>query len=769
MIAAALVVMCGVASFVTLRSSYESLLGTRISYYDAYRFADLFATVKRAPVGTLDRLREIPGVAQVRSRIVVGVSLDVPGLEEPAGGLMISMPERRDPVLNDLYIRDGRYFSPGRSDEILVSEAFAEANELRPGDRIGAVINGAREEFTIVGIALSPEFVYEIGSAAILPDNRRYGVLWTTRGTLEAAFNMRGAFNDAIFSLAHGADQREVIDQIDAILDPYGSLGAYGRDRQTSDVFLSSEIKQLQTTGTAVPIIFLGVAAFLLHIVLSRLVRTQREQVAVLKAFGYSNGAIGLHYLGMALIAVILGSILGLLLGTWAGSQITEMYAQFYRFPLIRYRAGGQSLGLALLISGGSAFVGAISAVFSAVKLPPAEAMRPEAPARFKAGLLERLGVGRNLPTSVRMIMRSLERNPFKAFLSTLGIALSIAILIVGRYSGDAIDVLTNFQFEGAQREDVTVTFTEPLPLSAAYDLASLPGVMAVEPYRSVPAELSNGHLTRQVAINGMEPGGELRRILDMEGLPYDLPSGGVIVTRQLAEILGVGPGDIITADVLTGRRPTFPLMVDRVIEEFVGLNVYMDAAELSRAVGEDRRISGAWLLVDEGEEDAFNAALKETPAIAGTMFRKAALESFNKTIAESQGISRLVMIFFACIIAVGVLYNSARISLSERGRELASLRVLGFRKGEVAFYLLGEQAILVLLALPLGYAIGWLMVLSLVESFASDLFRFPLVISPQTLAFATIVILIAATASALLVRRRIFTLDLIEVLKTRE
>ena len=764
-----MVVMCGVASFVTLRSSYDSLLGTRQSYYDAYRFADLFASVKRAPVGLLDQLREIPGVTQARSRIVVGVSLDVPNLEEPAGGLVISMPERRDPVLNDIYLREGRYFAPGQNDEILVSEAFAEANRLSPGDRLGAVINGAREEFTIVGVALSPEYVYEIGSAAMLPDNRRFGVLWTTRGTLESAFNMKGAFNNVVFSLSRGTDELEVIDRIDAILEPYGALGAYGRDKQTSDVFLTSELQQLQTTGTAVPMIFLGVAAFLLHIVLSRLVRTQRDQIAVLKAFGYSNFSIGLHFLGMALIAVIVGAILGLLLGMWAGSAMTDVYAQFYRFPLIRYVAGGRSLGLALLISGGSALVGALSAVRGAVTLPPAEAMRPEAPARFKPGILERLGIGRKMPTSARMIMRSLERNPVKAFLSVLGIALSVAILIVGRYSGDAIDVLTDFQFEGAQREDATVIFTEPLPGQARFDLAALPGVMTVEPFRSVPVEFSHGHLKRQAAISGLEPGVELRRIVDMEGEEYDVPLGGVIITRQLGEFLNVGPGDTLQAEILEGERRTVPIVVNRLIEEFVGLNAYMDADQLRTIMGERGRISGAWLLVEEGREDDFNEALKETPAVSGTMFRKAALESFNKTIAESQGISRLVMIFFACIIAVGVLYNSARISLSERGRELASLRVLGFRKGEVTFYLLGEQAILLLLALPIGYMIGWLMVLSLVEGFASDLFRFPLVISPQTLAFATIVVVIAATISALLVRRRIFHLDLIEVLKTRE
>lgn len=761
--------MCGVASFVTLRSAYDSLLGTQSSYYAAYRFADVFATVKRAPEGLVDEVREIPGVAQARSRVVVGVSLDVPGLDEPAGGLLISMPERRDPVLNDLYIREGSYFSPGRNDEVLVSEAFAEANDLETGDRLGAVINGARQEFTIIGVALSPEYVYEIGSAAVLPDNRRFGVMWTTRETLEGAFNMSGAFNNLILTLSRGTDEREVIDRVDAILEPYGALGAHGRDLQTSHVFLSSELQQLETTGTAVPVIFLGVAAFLLHIVLSRLVRTQRDQIAVLKAFGYDNLSIGLHYLGMALVAVIVGSILGVLFGMWAGSALTEVYAQFYRFPLIRYTAGAGSLGIALLISGGSALVGALSAVRSAIVLPPAEAMRPEAPATFRPGILERLGLGSRLPTSFRMIMRSLERNPVKALLSTLGIALAVAILIVGRYSGDAIDVLINFQFEGAQREDATVTFTEPLSAGALYDLYALPGVQSVEPFRSVPVRLRHGHRSRQLAITGVDAGSELRRIMDMEGIPHDPPPSGMTITKQLGDLLDAQPGDTVWADVLEGTRPSLPILVAGHVEEFVGLNAYMQIDRLREIVGEEGTLSGAWLLIEEGKEEEFNDALKNTPAVSGTMFRKAAMESFNRTVAESQGISRIVMIFFACIIAVGVLYNSARISLSERGRELASLRVLGFTKGEVAFYLLGEQALLVLTAIPLGFAIGWLMVLSLVEGFASDLFRFPMVISPQTLAFATIVILVAATISAVLVRRRIFTLDLIEVLKTRE
>lgn len=769
LIAAALVVMCGVASYITMRSAYNSLRTTQQAYYNEYRFADLFARLKRAPEGLVDRIRKIPGVAAVDTRVVVGVTLNVPGLNEPATGLIVSVPELGRPVLNDIFIRTGRYVQPGRGDEILVSEAFAAANNLELGTKIGAVINGTWKEFTVVGIALSPEYVYEIGAAAMLPDNRRFGVLWADRQTLSGAFNMQGAFNDLALTLAHGADQEEAIAHLDALLKPYGGAGAYGRQDQTSHVFLSSELDQLETTGTIIPMIFLGVAAFLLNIVLSRLVRTQRDQIAVLKAFGYSNISIGLHYLGMAMVAVVVGGIAGIALGMWAGSAMTEVYAQFYRFPLIRYVAGPRALSVSLLISGGAALVGAISAVRAAITLPPAEAMRPESPARFKPGLLERIGFQRFFSTSSRMIFRSLERNPLKAFLSTLGIALSVAILIIGRYTADAVDVLMNFQFEGAQREDATIVFNNTLSSRAEFDLHSLPGVLYAEPFRTVPVKFSFGHRGKRAAITGMRRGTTLRRIMDMNGVVHDLPRSGVLMTRQLGESLGAAPGDTLRVEVLDGKRPQRQVQIAGFIDEFAGLNAYMELDALALLMAEGEQLSGAYLMVDREKEGAFNEALKETPAVAGAMFRRAALESFNKTIAESQGISRAVMIFFACVIAVGVLYNSARISLSERGRELASLRVLGFRKGEVAFYLLGEQGVLVLMALPLGHLLGYLMVLSMVKGFESDLFRFPMVISPQTLAFASLVVLAAALFSALLVQRRIFSLDLIEVLKTRE
>ncbi len=770
MLAVVAVVMCGVAAYVTMVSVFYSLRATRASYYDRYRFADLFATVKRAPEDALEKLGNIPGVARAESRIVMDVTLDVPGLNEPATGRLVSIPERRAAMLNDLYIRTGGYVEPGRSDQAIASEAFAAANHLRVGDSLGAVINGTWRRLRIVGIALSPEYVYEFrGNGALFPDNRRFGVLWMSRPAMSAAFDMEGAFNDVAIRLRPGTREQDVIDRMNRALERYGSFGAYGRSEQISARFLADELSQLKANALVIPVIFLGVAAFLLHIVLSRLVGTQRDQVAVLKAFGYGNRAVGLHYLKFALAAVLVGAGVGTLLGMWMGAGLTELYTQFYRFPILRYEASPAVIVYAVLIGVGAAVLGALSAVRRAVSLPPAEAMRPETPPRFKPGPLESLGLARLLSASTRMVLRNLERNPGKAFVTSLGIALSVAILVTGYCSYDAVNFMNDMQFRTVQREDVSVMFNAPRPPRAMYDLAHLPGVVRAEPFRAVAARVRFEHHERQLAVMGLQPNAELRRIVDQSYHVIGVPAEGVVLTKKLAEMFGLKSGDTLTVEVLEGARPVRRLVVNGLVDELLGLSVYMEIGSLNRMMGEGSTISGAFVAIDPLREQELYERLKHTPAVAGVVVRKATLESFEKTIAESQGISRSALILFASVIAIGIVYNSARIALSERGRELASLRVLGFTRREVAAMLLGEQAVLTVLAIPLGSALGYVFAWLVMLSVENDLYRFPLVISGTTYASAAVTVVIASLLSALLVRRRLYRLDLIEVLKTRE
>ncbi|MBI4483232.1 MAG: hypothetical protein HY652_10110 [Acidobacteria bacterium] len=552
----------------------------------------------------------------------------------------MSIPERSQPGLNALYIGRGLYIEAGRRDEVLVSEAFAQANGLDPGDTLGAVINGRWQRLRIVGIALSPEYVYEIRGTDLFPDNKRFGVLWMSRDALGAAFDMEGAFNDVSLSLAPGAPdamEAEVIARLDRLLEPYGGLSAYGRREQISHRFLSDEIAQNRVFGIVLPSIFLGVAAFLIHIVLSRLVGTQREQIAVLKAFGYGNLAIGGHYVRFAVVAVLAGAAVGTGIGLWWGRVVGELYAQFYRFPVRRFDAGPGAVLLAVLVSAGAAVLGALGAARRASALPPAEAMQPEPPASFRPGLIERLGLTRFFSLTSRIIVRDLERRPYKALVSTMGIALAVVILVVGHYFEDAVRHIAEVQFRNVQRDDVTIVFNDPRPARAVYEVAYLPGVLRSEPFRTVPARLRHEHRTRRIALFGLAPEGELRRLVGQDLRTIEVPSDGMVLTTRLAEILGVAPGDRLTVEVLEGKRPVRAVTVAGLVDELVGLSAYMDVRALNRLMSEGGTVSGSFLLVDPPVAPHLYSVLKRLPAVGGVSFRKAALAGFEETLATGR------------------------------------------------------------------------------------------------------------------------------------
>jgi putative ABC transport system permease protein len=766
--AIALVTATGVATIVTTRTGYESLVANQTSYYAERRFADVFAPLKRAPDAVVRRVAAIPGVNVVEARIVREVTLDVPGLDEPATGRLVSVPDEGRPLLNDLHLRRGRYLTGGRRDEVLVSDAFAEANRLEVGDSLGAVINGRWQRLRVVGVALSPEYVYEIRGADLLPDNKRFGVMWMGRAALGPAFQMDGAFNDLTLSLLPGADPDEVIGQLDRLLAPYGGFGAYGRSDQISHRFVSDEIKQDRTSGTLIPGIFLGIAAFLLNVVLSRLVATQREQIGTLKAFGYGNGAIARHYLGIALVGLAAGGVVGIALGVAWGGWVTEMYARFYRFPFFASRVSISAFVLGVGVTTVAAVIGALGAVRRAAALPPAEAMRPDTPPTFHGGLAARLGKAAFLGVTARMIARNLVRHPTKAAVSALGIALAASILVLGHAFLVSFELIGQVQFSMVQRENLTVVFNAPRPTRVRHELDRLPGVVRTEPLRFVPARLRHGHRSRRIAIVGLEPGSEMRQLVTSRFRTLPLPPEGLVLTAKLGEVLGVRPGEAVTVELLEGNRSVHAVPVAGLVDELLGLTAYQSAPALDRLVG-GAAISAALLRTDPLRERELNAALKRTPATGGVTSRDAMLATFERTLAESFSIMVTVILVFAGGLATAVVYNAARIALSERGRELASLRVLGFTRGEVARMLLGEQALLVAVAVPCGLALGYGWVAALTGIYQWELFRMPLVVPLESYFIATAVVVATAVASGLLVRRRLNRMDLVAVLKTRE
>ncbi len=769
-LAISLVLLGGIATFVMARVTHRSLAETRLMYYADQRFAEVFTSLVRAPEPVAERIAALPGVDRIETRVVAPVNIEIEGYGEPVTGRIVSLPDHGEPVLNAPWLRLGRLPAPFADEEVTVSEDFARAHRLEPGDRIGVVIKGKRRPLTVVGVSLSPEYMYAIPPGAMFPDYERYGILWMNRRALATAYEMEGAFNDLSVTLQRGTSPRDVIDALDGLLARYGGLGAYDREDQFSHRFITEELRQLATMATVFPVIFLGVAALLLNVVVTRLVTLEREQIGTLKAFGYDTKTILAHYLKLVLAMVSIGLAAGVGAGLWLARGMTAIYQNFYSFPYLRLRLDADVFVQAVAVTLLAALAGTLLAVRRAAALPPAIAMRPEPPPVYRATFLERAGLQRRLAEPTRMILRDIARRPLRSALTVLGIAAAVGTLMITNFSRDAVGWMVDVQYGLSSREDMTVLFTEPTPQRALYSLTSLEGVEHAEGFRAVPARLVYRHRSYRTEVEGVEPGAELQRALDASLAPVPIPSEGVVLTEYLAkEILGIAPGERLRIEVLEGRRPVLEVPVVGLTRQYLGVNAYMNRATVNRLLREGPAISGARLAVDAARIDTIYRELRRMPRVAGTVVRENSIQQFNEMMEETIIFFSFITALLGGFIAFGVVYNSARIAISERGRELASLRVLGFTRAEVGYILLGEIALLTLLAIPPGFVLGRGLSAYLASSFTSDLYRVPLVVQPSTYALAASIVLASLAVSAVLMWRKLAHLDLIEVLKTRE
>ncbi len=768
--AIALVIAAGLSAVMMSLSTLDSLRASRAKFYADNGFAQVFAQLRRAPEAVADRVRSIDGIGVVETRISVFVTLQMEDIHEPLRGYMLSLPDTAGAGgLNRLHLTGGRLPRPDRDDEIVIGESFAEMNGLKPGDRIDMTLYGRKASPRIVGIALSPEFIYQVGPGELIPDFRRFAIGWMEREPLARALDMDGAFNDLAATLSPGANQPQVLEQLDRVLSRWGGVGAYGRDDQQSHRFLSEEFKQLSHMGQMFSFIFLGVSAFLLHIVVSRLVDTQREQIAVLKAFGYSNAQVGLHYGKLILFIVFLGTLGGMSAGAWLGHGLANIYMEYYRLPELVFQLRPRMALAATAVTTLAALAGTAAAVLRGVRLPPAEAMRPKPPARFRATLVERAGIQRFLAPTSRMVLRQIERRPVRAGMTTLGIAAATGIVVSGIFFPDSMDYIVDAEFQRASREDIAVTFIENTERAALFELNAIPGVRLAEPFRSVSIRLHKEHRQRRTGIQGFLPGSELHRVLDSKLQPFDLPAEGLVVSDILAGALGIEPGDHVWVEILEGRRENHIVPVAAVVEQWVGMSAYMHLDALNRMLGEGDVISGAFLAVAPQDRAGVLQSLERRPRVAGSRSQRGTIRAWHETFEEVLLTFVTFIAAMAGAITLGVVYNAARITLAERSRELASLRVLGFTRTEISAILLGELGFLVLLAIPLGFGFGLWLAHQWAAQAPQELFKVPVIVTGKTYATAAVIVLTAAVLSALIVRQRLNRLDLVSALKTRE
>jgi len=767
----ALVVACGITSYITMRSAYDSLISSRDRYYRDYRFADVFASLKRAPLTIRTDLEKVVGVARVQTRVVERVTVPMDGMPRPATGSIVSLkPRQEGHRLNDVHIRRGSALEPGRSDEVLILEGFADAHGLEPGDKIPVIIGGTQRELRVAGIALSPEFVMTIAPGQMTYDPAQSPVLWMNEAALEAAFQMNGAFNSATFRLEKEANLPAIITNIDALLKPYGGIGAVAREKQTSHFMLSGELTQLDSMAGFVPYLFLAVAALLVNVVLSRLVQLQRSVIATLKAIGYSNSAIGWHYIRLVSVMLIGGAVLGVAFGAWGGSGMMKLYTgEYFKFADARYVLRPRAIVFSVGVSFLTALVGAWVSVKQVMTMQPAEAMQPPAPGRYRRSFLEYLGIWRWLDPNVRMIWREVERRPLRVLLSALGISLALGIVVVARSMWDSMDYLIDVQFHRSMREDLSVTLSRPVSRGVLANFRQIPGVNYAEGIRSVPVRFVAGHRFRDSAINGYPEDIQLRRLVDSSGSPHRVREEGVMLTRKLGEILGVRTGDRITVEIREGDFRTRDISVAGLVEEPFGLAGHMNDQTLGQLLGDTAPINNVLLSIEPGRVEDVERRLKRLRLVVGVSSPHDLKKQFDEQSVAIMNIFTFIMTLFACIIAVGVIYNNARVALSQRSRDLASLRVLGYTRREISTILFGEQAIHLALSLPFGLIFGNWMARAMMSNADPETYRLPVHVSAATYVFAASVGFASALFSALLLKKKLESLDLIGVLKTRQ
>ncbi|MEQ8659039.1 MAG: FtsX-like permease family protein [Hyphomicrobiales bacterium] len=766
-LAIAIVLACGVAILITSFGMYRALDETRDAYYERNRFADVFANARRAPMRLVRQIEEISGVQAVEARVTGTVILDLPDRIETAVGSILSLPEIGQPRLNVPLLRTGRL--PTATGEIAVNEPFALANGFALGDQFDANLNGRKQTLTITGTLLSPEFIYTLGPGALMPNNRTFGILWMPRGSAEAAFDMVGAFSEISLAVDSRTQLAPVLDALDGLLDPYGGLGAIERKDQLSNAFIDAEIAQLRSMAFILPPVFFGISAFLVAMVMGRIIALERSEIGLLKALGYTDVEICVHYLLLAGLIAVAGILIGWAAGTWLARALAELYAGYFDFPFLIFHVSLWVYGVSAVLALLTAALGASRSALRAARLAPAVAMQPPTPVRFRQTLIDRVMAAARLSQPTIMILRSLTRWPGRSALTSLGLALAVASVMTSSFMGDSLDEIIDLAFYQSNRQHAMLLFAEDAPLSVLQDVARLPAVRQVEGQQYHAAIMRNQHYEKRVSIEARLPAPDLSRVVIAGGAVLDAPPGGIVLSRRLATQMHVSPGDSLEVEFLSGRQGTYELTVSALVDQYFGLGAYMDLGYVNQLFRQSPRISVANVTLDDVQINDLHAAITDIPELTGTIMMTQTRRSFQDTIRQNVIVMNTIYMIIAVLITIGVAYNSARVQLSERARELASLRILGFTRGQVSYILVGETMLLALLAQPLGWALGRLFTGAMVNAFSSDLYALPLILKPATFSTASLVVLAAALGSVLLVRRRLDTMDLVAVMKTRE
>jgi putative ABC transport system permease protein len=769
------IIALGVMCFVALQSAHRNLETSKIDYYQMCRMADFWVDLKKVPLAELDRVRAIRGVKSIESRISFLATADLEDHEAPLTGLMLSLPNHPGHPINDIVLRQGGYFSDEKENEVIVNDAFAKVHGLYPGRRLHLLLNNRREELLVVGTAISSEFVYLVGPGSIIPAPKTYGVFYLKHDFAEEVFQFEGAANQFVGKFdehLNTAERDEILLKIERLLDDFGVSDAKPLSRQTSNQFLSGEIDGIGAFAKIVPLVFLTVAALLLNVLLTRLTRQQRTVIGTLKALGYSDRSIFVHFLEFGLCVGALGGLFGCILGYVYCGFMIWLYNFFFAFPRLENQFFPDLHLIGLSVSLICSLTGSAYGAAGMLRLNPAAAMRPEPPRVVGAIPLERITwLWSRLGSGTRMAFRTLFRQRFRTAVAIFASSMGAMLMTNGFMLAASQSFLVDFQFYQSSKADFDFALRDEQGREALDEIRALPGVDYVEPQFIVPCTLVNGSRRQKCGVTGLAPGARLTRPMSADGTPVPVPDRGLLLSTRLAEILNVQDGDSLLLIPARGHRRSVEVTVAAVFDSFLGLDCYADQLYLSRLIDEEFAMNSAQVLANQ-EPTALRALYREVkrlPGIQSTRSRRDSVRMLEETLLQNQKIFLFIITSFSGVIFCGSIINTSVVNLAERQREVATLRAIGYTPVEVGNIFLRENVATNLVGTLLGLPLGWMLTWLIARNYGTDLIRLPLVQSPlvwlETGFFAALFMGLAHTV----VQYMIFKMNFVEALKVKE
>lgn len=768
-IAAAAVIFAGIVMFSASYMSYQNLKNSVDSYYEQYRFLDYYAEVQSLSQAAVNEVKGLKGVKDAIGRITVDVGADMSENKRVTVRL-ISLPDKGQPEINQLVLRSGGYLSDNDQNSCLVSRKFAEFYRLKKGSKIKAVINLKIHEFNVDGIVDSPEFIYAMKSSTeVSPSPEKFGVVYIKESAAKSILGTGAMYNQLLAVFEKGSAEKELVDEVEDTLQPYGFISGTEREDQLSNTMVDNEISELEQIAFMFPMLFLTVAATIIYIMQRRIISNQRTLIGVMKALGYTNGRILLHYILYSVLIAFTGAIPAVFVGLLVGMKFTQLYNQIFSIPVMEIKIYWSIFAMGILMSIGFCLLAGYNAAKRVLDIQPAEAMRSEAPKSGKRIFLERVGfIWNRLYFGWKMSIRNIFRSRTRTMFTIVGMMATIMFFMVSLFFMDSIKFILHQNFEVFQRQDYKVVFSQPSSYYDAIELKSLNGIRKVEPILEVPIELTKGWRTEETLAIGLINDNSFYRLIDEIRAPVKVPGSGILIAHSIAEKLDIKPGDTVKVKLYLGKVLEKDVKVAGIVKQYAGFSCYMNIKELGELAEEGIYATGALISMKAGSEDLVIDKLYE---MSGIETVEARADSYKDFLQFMNLMNTFVafMIFFGTIMGFAIVFNTTVINIMERRRELASLKVLGYTGREVENIILRENMMIGVISLLPGIVFGRFMCGFLAHQFSNELFALEVVISPITYIITCLSVFVFTVIAQLANRKSISGLDMVEVLKNRE